>query len=124
MKRVMFFVMVVCLVQTGVWIGQAQSAIMSWEGVTTYTDGMSIDPNDIPDLRYHPFTGPTAQGPWTEYEMVSVTSVVVPDPASGQTLWYTVEASFLGELRSEKAAAVSKTVPFPPVAAPSGLRVN
>ena len=122
MKRVMFFVMLICMTQIGVWM--AQGATLSWDGPTTYTDSTPIDVNDLPDLRYHPFTGPSAAGPWVEYEMVSATSVIVPDPSNGETMWYTVEASLLGELRSGKAVPISKNVPFPPVAAPQSLRVN
>ena len=124
MKRTMFFLMLLSALITAVYIVDA--ATLSWQAPTTYTDGSNIISADAVNIVYYPYTGMSASGPWTSYPYTALTSCTMPEPDTGATLWYTVESDLRGS-RSEKAAAVSKTVnppglPQVPVA-PSILRV-
>lgn len=99
----------------------AHSATLSWSAVTTYADG-SIIPIDK-TVTYTTYTGPSASDLSTVQGTTTATSAAVPDPSPGQTMYYTVDAMVDG-VRSEKAAPVSKTVPFKNPSPPTNLTIQ
>ena len=108
----------------------ALAGTLTWVEPMYYTDGSMIFPADQDEIIYIPYTGNSPSGPWIPLQATGpgVLSATVPDPEAGTTMWYTVSASLYG-VESDKAAAVSKTVPFPPPQvlipdAPSGLIVQ
>lgn len=91
----------------------AIAAFIDFDRVTTYRDGSSISDTKIPTIQYQAYYGSSSTGPWTAGNIVvDNVTITAPDPAAGSTLWYTVDASLDGAV-SFKAAAKSKTVPFP-----------
>ena len=93
-------------------------ATLDFDRVTTYTDGTNIPAAKVPTIQYRGYSGPSSTGPWTPAGLVTDNlAIAAPDPAAGATLWYTLDASLDG-MTSAKAAALSKTIPFPTPAGP------
>jgi len=107
MKRFLMFAVLMCLFAPMVF-----GATIFFNKVTTYTDGSAIPAAKIPTIVYKAYTGPASSGPWTAGGTVT-DNLALPalEPAAGQTLFYTVDATLDGQT-SAKAAAMSKTVPF------------
>ena len=104
----------------------ANAATLSWTPPTTYEDGSAIG-SEADLLLYHPYYGPSATGPWTAAPVTGATSATVPEPAAGETLWYTVSCSLDTGPEGQKAAAIPLSVPFPQPqnpGAPSGLTIT
>ena len=95
------------------------AAMIDYDRATTYTDSTAIPAAKIPTIQYRGYSGPSQTGPWTP--SVTVTdnlAISAPDPPAGSTWWYTVDATLDG-MTSAKAAAMSKTIPFPTPAGPT-----
>jgi len=103
----------------------AIAATLSWEAPTTYVTGDPIASYEFSIMTYQTFNGPSSTGPWLSdtITVAGQTSANVKEPAPGQTIWYTVSAHILNN-SSEKAAAVSKATPFPPIRPPEGVVVR
>ena len=101
------------------------AATLYWEAPTTYTDGSQIATYEFGLMTYQTFNGTSATGPWVAdtITVAGQTSANVKEPAAGQTVWYTVSAHILNN-SSEKAASVSKYVPFPPIQPPAAVVVK
>jgi hypothetical protein len=82
---------------------------ISWNLPTSHADGTPIDPTDVQTITVRIYSGPTKTGPWKLVATSSpgATSVTVPGPAAGQTLWYTA-TSTLREVESDYAVPASK----------------
>jgi len=113
MKRLLMFAVLMCLFAPMVF-----GATIFFNKVTTYSDGSAIPAAKIPTIVYKGYTGPAAIGPWTSGSAVT-DNLALPalEPGVGQTLWYTIDATLDG-MTSTKAAAMSKTIPFPTPAGP------
>ena len=66
MKRPMMLLMLWTGLITAVYI--VDSAKLSKDTPTTTTDNSNIVSADPANLIDHPYTGPTASGPWTSYQ--------------------------------------------------------
>jgi hypothetical protein len=106
--------------------GNAEAATLSWTAPTQYTDNTVIPAAKIPTITYTPAYGSSASGPWTAGTATAAgaTSAVVPDPASGTTRYYTVQATLDGQTSGYATPPVSKTAPFLTPKSPTGLSVN
>ena len=114
MKKILFLLLTVVLVASTTAI----AAFIDYDRSVTYTDNTPIPAAKVPTIQYRGYTGPAATGPWTGGNVVTDNlTISAPDPAAGMTLWYTVDATLDG-MTSEKAAAISKTIPFPTPAGP------
>lgn len=113
MKRLLMF-----LALTFLFAPLVFGATIFFNRVTTYSDGSNIDAAKVPTIVYKAYTGPAATGPWTAGGTVT-DNLALPatEPAPGQTLWYTVDATLDG-MTSAKGAAKSKSVPFNSPAGP------
>lgn len=123
-RRAVGALVVATSIVTLAFVHPVLAGTLSWEGPTAYTDNTAIPAEKLPLLRYQAYTGGSSTGPWVAVGLlVAGTSVTVPDPPAGGTLYYTVTASLDG-MKSGYAVPVSKTIPFPAPAAPTGLSVQ
>jgi len=102
------------------------AAVVTFDRVTTYTDGSPIPSAKVSTIQYRAYYGPSQTGPWTAGDVVTDNLAITapdPDPAKGVTLWYTVDASLDGQT-SAKAVPASKTVPYPTPSPPPGCAVR
>jgi hypothetical protein len=101
-------------------------ATLTWTAPTLYTDNTAIPAAKIATITYTPAYGSSASGPWTAGTATAAgaTSAVVPDPASGTTRYYTVQATLDGQTSGYATPPVSKTAPFLTPKSPTGLSVN
>lgn len=107
-----FVVLVGAILFLGMALTDSFPATLSWSPVTCDQFGLPL-PTTFPSVVYYwPAFGYTPNGPWTGYPATTVTRATLPDPKKGSTLWYTVQAEFLGKF-SEYGIPVSKTTPFP-----------
>ena len=90
MKRLMMFLMFWTGLITAVYIWDA--ATLLWNAPTTYTNDSNIISTDPVNLIDHPYTGPTASGPWTSDPYTAYKNAIRPDPVAGETRWYTYKA--------------------------------
>ena len=99
------------------------SATLSWNEVTAYTDSAPID--TFKTIRYTPYSGPADPPTSAGTPVFDVLTTTMPDPAPGQTMYYSVTATVVGEeVESALGAAASKTSPFQVPAAPTGITVR
>jgi len=103
--------------------GPSIAAVISYEKVTTYTDGTTIPTAKQATIIYKAYYGATNTGPWTEGLTSTGTEIAAPDPVPGSTGWYTVAAVLDGQ-ESAKAVPASKTVPPQVPNAPPGCSVR
>jgi hypothetical protein len=97
------------------------AAVITFDKVTTYTDGTTIPTAKQSLIVYKAFYGPTQTGPWTEGASSTGLVIVAPDPAAGSTGWFTVSATLEGQ-ESANCVPASKTVaPLTPSAPPGCL---
>ena len=99
------------------------AAVISYERVTTYTDGTTIPAAKQATIVYKSYYGATNTGPWQEGLTSTGVEIAAPDPVPGSTGWYTVSAILEGQ-ESAKAVPASKTVPPPTPNAPPGCTVR
>jgi hypothetical protein len=101
------------------------AATLNWIAPSQYTNNDPIPAAKVATITYKLYTGPALAGPWTLATTTAqgATTGTAPSPASGGTLWYTIDATLDGQI-SAKATAVSLTVPFQVPKAPTGLTVN
>jgi len=101
--------------------GMAPAATLSWNAVTTYTDGTTIPGSKT--ITYNAKSGSTATGPWSSEGTSTTTSKVVSEPAPGATKYYTVSAT-VDSVESANPTAVSKSAPYLTPNPPTGLTIN
>lgn len=102
----------------------SMAALITFERVTTYTDNTNISSAKVPTIQYRGYYGMTQTGPWTAGDVVTDNlAITAPDPAKGETLWYTVDATLDG-VTSGKATPASKTTPYPTPSPPLGCTVK
>lgn len=108
MKKAILLLAVFVLVMSTTAI----AALIDYDRVTTYTDNSAIPAAKIPTIQYRGYSGPSPTGPWTPAGIVTDNlTITAPDPVAGATLWYTVDDTLDG-MTSEKAPALSKSLPF------------
>lgn len=100
------------------------AATVSWEKVTTFTDGSTIPAAMASTLVYKVYYGADKANLAPGSSVVNAISAPAPDPPMGETFWYSVTAALPGGPESAKAVPVSKTVAIPPVNAPAGCMVR
>ena len=70
MKRLMMLLMLWTGLITAVYI--VDTAILWRDAPTTTTNSSNIASADAANLIYYPYTGPTASGPWTSYQLEKI----------------------------------------------------
>jgi hypothetical protein len=97
------------------------AAVVTFDKVTTYSDGSAIPAAKLPLIIYTVWTAPTATGPFTAGPTSGDNTIVAPDPVAGSTAWYSVSARLDG-VDSARCAPASKTVaPLTPSSPPGCL---
>lgn len=126
MKRLMFFLALGCLLQTGVWI--AQAGTLSWNPSATWDDGSAMTSTERSLLTYNAYFGSSTNS-WNFIGTTAGVSITCSTPPAGITWYYTVETVYSGGTPGVKSAPYAYTTPVPPPVPkvpmpPSNVRVT
>ena len=120
MKRLYLILLVILLSPM-----TTNAAVISYELVTTYTDGTPIEASKLPTIIYKAYYSTQNGPPWADgASVVNASEITAPDPPKGDTWWYTVTAKLPAGEESAKAVPASKTVALPPINPPAGCTVR
>src|SRR4030067_1294299 len=103
-------------------ISNVSAATLSWNAVTTYTDGSTI-PATLPKT-YTMKSGMSVTGPFSSEGVTTSLSGTVSEPSPGTTKWYTVSCIVDGKESDNYYPAVSITAPAKVPGPPTNLWIQ